>query len=129
MQRSDLRELSYSAYPVPTCPHATSPRAQLVTASCCAPAPDHPRDGEWVAVEVQKPEDRKQVEWDLGVMKAVMWMCERWVFDLPVYFMVSACDEAADDRLPAAPQPDGPSYYAGLLKGSVKQVMQIMMDL
>jgi hypothetical protein len=79
--------------------------------------------------EVQKPDNRKQAEWDLGAMKAVMWMCKRWVFDLPVYFMVSACDEAADDRFPAAPQPDDPSYHAGLLKGGMKAVMQSMMDL
>ena len=42
----------------------------------------------WVAVKVQKPDVGKQMEWDLGVYRAVMWMFERWVFDLPVYFVV-----------------------------------------
>lgn len=42
----------------------------------------------WVAVKVQKPDVGKQMEWDLGVYRAVMWMFEHWAFDLPVYFVV-----------------------------------------
>jgi aarF domain-containing kinase len=41
----------------------------------------------WVAVKIQKPDVGKQVEWDLGAYKIVMWMFENWVFDLPVYFV------------------------------------------
>lgn len=42
----------------------------------------------WVAVKVQKPDVAKQMEWDLGAYRAVMWMFENWAFDLPVYFIV-----------------------------------------
>ena len=38
--------------------------------------------GEWVAVKIQKPAVSKQVEWDLAVYKALMWMYERWVIVL-----------------------------------------------
>ncbi|KAH7919205.1 ABC1-domain-containing protein [Leucogyrophana mollusca] len=44
--------------------------------------------GEWVAVKVQKPDVGKQIEWDLAAFRAVMWMFEKWVFDMPVYFVV-----------------------------------------
>lgn len=47
-------------------------------------------DGTRVAVKVQKPAVARQVEWDLAAYRLVMWMCERWVFDLPLYFMVGA---------------------------------------
>lgn len=46
---------------------------------------------QWVAVEVQKPHVGKQVEWDLGAFRAVMWMYENYLFDLPVYFVVGKC--------------------------------------
>lgn len=46
---------------------------------------------EWVAVKVQKPDVGKQMEWDLGAYRAVMWMFENWAFDLPVYFAVGEC--------------------------------------
>lgn len=42
----------------------------------------------WVAVKVQKPDVRQQMEWDLGAYRMVMWMFEHWAFDLPVYFVV-----------------------------------------
>ncbi|KAH9889564.1 atypical/ABC1/ABC1-B protein kinase [Cubamyces lactineus] len=42
----------------------------------------------WVAVKVQKPDVSKQVEWDLGAFRAVMWVYENYLFDLPVYFVV-----------------------------------------
>ncbi|KDR78104.1 hypothetical protein GALMADRAFT_245116 [Galerina marginata CBS 339.88] len=42
----------------------------------------------WVAVKVQKPDVGKQMEWDLGAFRAMMWMFEHWAFDLPVYFVV-----------------------------------------
>jgi aarF domain-containing kinase len=46
------------------------------------------KNGEWVAVKVQKPDVSKQIEWDLGAFRMVMWMFENWIFDLPVYFAV-----------------------------------------
>ncbi|KAF9220569.1 ABC1-domain-containing protein [Gyrodon lividus] len=46
------------------------------------------KSGEWVAVKVQKPDVSKQIEWDLGAFRMVMWMFENWIFDLPVYFAV-----------------------------------------
>lgn len=46
------------------------------------------REGEWVAVKIQKPDVGKQMEWDLGAYRIVMWMFENWAFDLPVYFVV-----------------------------------------
>ncbi|KAG7085810.1 hypothetical protein E1B28_003348 [Marasmius oreades] len=42
----------------------------------------------WVAVKVQKPAVAKQMNWDLGAYRLVMWMFENWAFDLPVYFVV-----------------------------------------
>lgn len=46
------------------------------------------RTGEWVAVKIQKPAVSKQVEWDLGAFRVVMWIFENWLFDMPVYFAV-----------------------------------------
>ncbi|KAH0835689.1 ABC1-domain-containing protein [Lanmaoa asiatica] len=46
------------------------------------------KSGEWVAVKIQKPDVTKQIEWDLGAFRMVMWMFEKWMFDLPVYFAV-----------------------------------------
>ncbi|KAI8974036.1 ABC1-domain-containing protein [Trametes punicea] len=43
---------------------------------------------QWVAVKVQKPDVSKQVEWDLGAFRIVMWIYENYLFDLPVYFVV-----------------------------------------
>ena len=47
-------------------------------------------DGEThtVAVKVQKPAVGKQVEWDLGAYRIVMWLYENYLFDMPVYFVV-----------------------------------------
>ncbi|KAK7053810.1 ABC1 domain-containing protein [Favolaschia claudopus] len=45
-------------------------------------------EGEWVAVKVQKPAVAKQMEWDLGAYRMVMWLFEKVAFDLPVYFVV-----------------------------------------
>ncbi|OCH92041.1 atypical/ABC1/ABC1-B protein kinase [Obba rivulosa] len=44
--------------------------------------------GGWVAVKIQKPDVGKQVEWDLGAFKVVMWIYEKYLFDLPVLFVV-----------------------------------------
>ena len=44
--------------------------------------------GGWVAVKIQKPDVSKQVEWDLGAFRAVMWLYEHWLFHLPVCFAV-----------------------------------------
>ncbi|KAG9312628.1 ABC1-domain-containing protein [Chiua virens] len=46
------------------------------------------KSGEWVAVKIQKPDVTKQIEWDLGAFRMVMWAFEHWMFDLPVYFAV-----------------------------------------
>lgn len=46
--------------------------------------------GEWVAVKIQKPDVTKQIEWDLGAFRVVMWIFENFMFDLPVYFAVGA---------------------------------------
>lgn len=46
------------------------------------------KTGEWVAVKVQKPDVGKQVEYDLGAFRVVMWLYENYLFDLPVYFTV-----------------------------------------
>lgn len=43
---------------------------------------------EWVAVKIQKPDVNKQVEWDLGAFRIVMWIYEKYIFDMPVYFVV-----------------------------------------
>ncbi|EIW77794.1 ABC1-domain-containing protein [Coniophora puteana RWD-64-598 SS2] len=45
------------------------------------------KDGRWVAVKIQKPDVSRQINYDLTAFKAVMWMFEHWVFDLPVYFV------------------------------------------
>lgn len=40
-------------------------------------------DGQKVAVKIQKPDVSKQVAWDLGAYRLVMWCFERpWAFDL-----------------------------------------------
>lgn len=44
--------------------------------------------GDWVAVKIQKPDVGKQVDWDLGAYKIVMWLYENYIFDMPVYFTV-----------------------------------------
>lgn len=49
------------------------------------------KSGEQVAVKIQKPDVNKQVEWDLGAFRIVMWMFENWIFDMPVYFAVGEC--------------------------------------
>lgn len=46
------------------------------------------KEERWVAVKIQKPDVSKQMEWDLGAYRMVMWMFEHWAFDLPVYFVV-----------------------------------------
>lgn len=45
-------------------------------------------EGKWVAVKIQKPDVAKQMKWDLGAYRFVMYMFEKWAFDLPVYFVV-----------------------------------------
>ncbi|KAI0070016.1 ABC1-domain-containing protein [Panus rudis PR-1116 ss-1] len=45
-------------------------------------------NGAWVAVKIQKPDVSKQVEWDLGAFRIVMWTYENYLFDMPVYFVV-----------------------------------------
>ncbi len=57
------------------------------------------KTGEWVAVKIQKPDVSKQVEWDLGAFRAVMWIYEHWLFHLPVCFAVGACVSRAKLRV------------------------------
>lgn len=45
-------------------------------------------NGPWVAVKIQKPDVSKQVEWDLGAFRVVMWLYENYIFDMPAYFVV-----------------------------------------
>jgi aarF domain-containing kinase len=45
------------------------------------------KDGQWVAVKIQKPAVAKQMEPDLLAFKAVTWAYE-WFFELPTYFVV-----------------------------------------
>jgi len=46
------------------------------------------KSGEWVAVKIQKPDVSKQVEWDLGAFRIVMWLYENYLFNVPAYFVV-----------------------------------------
>ena len=73
--------------------------------------------GAWVAVKIQKPAVSKQVEWDLAAYKALGWMYERWViarsprgnlfininsrwiFHLPIYFLVGQLGNSFFTRL------------------------------
>ena len=45
------------------------------------------RNGEWVAVKVQKPYIRSQMTWDLACYGILAWCFEK-IFDLPVYWTV-----------------------------------------
>ena len=45
-------------------------------------------NGPWVAVKIQKPDVSRQVEWDLGAYRIVMWLYENYIFRMPVYFAV-----------------------------------------
>ncbi|KAJ7762792.1 ABC1 family-domain-containing protein [Mycena maculata] len=51
------------------------------------------KEGQWVAVKIQKPAVAKQTEWDLGAYRVVMWLFEKVAFDLPVYFVVDFVSE------------------------------------
>ncbi|KAK9368853.1 ABC1 family-domain-containing protein [Lipomyces kononenkoae] len=46
------------------------------------------KTGEWVAVKIQHPKIEKQVNWDLGAYRLVMYIYDRFIFDIPVYFTV-----------------------------------------
>lgn len=43
--------------------------------------------GDWVAVKVQKPDIKKQMEWDLFAYRALLWTYER-IFKIPMYWTV-----------------------------------------
>ncbi|THH28903.1 hypothetical protein EUX98_g5280 [Antrodiella citrinella] len=58
-------------------------------------------NGQWVAVKVQKPAVGKQVNWDLGSYRVVMWLYENYVFKLPVYFAVDHLRQELDFELEA----------------------------
>lgn len=42
-----------------------------------------------VAVKIQKPDIQKQVNWDLSAYSWLMYIYEKYVFDIPVYFTVA----------------------------------------
>ncbi|TFK57215.1 ABC1-domain-containing protein [Heliocybe sulcata] len=55
------------------------------------------KSGEIVAVKIQKPDVRKQSEWDLDAYALVIWLYEK-AFDLPVYFTVGfICDHLREE--------------------------------
>lgn len=56
------------------------------------------KSGEEVAVKVQKPEIQKQVDWDLWAYRLLVWVYEKYVFDIPMYFTVNyTCSHLADE--------------------------------
>ncbi|KDQ58912.1 hypothetical protein JAAARDRAFT_128013 [Jaapia argillacea MUCL 33604] len=55
--------------------------------------------GGWVAVKIQKPDVSRQVEWDLGAFRVAMWVFERWLFKLPVYFAVDFISQHLREEL------------------------------
>lgn len=56
------------------------------------------KSGEEVAIKVQKPEIQKQVDWDLWAYRQLVWIYERYVFDIPMYFTVDyTCSHLADE--------------------------------
>ncbi|KAI0645341.1 ABC1 family-domain-containing protein [Trametes meyenii] len=65
---------------------ASASIAQVHRAKLKTPAEDGSE--QWVAVKIQKPDVSRQVEWDLAAFRAVMWVYENYLFDLPVYFVV-----------------------------------------
>ncbi|KAK9454806.1 ABC1 family-domain-containing protein [Dipodascopsis uninucleata] len=44
------------------------------------------KNGEWVAVKIQHPKIKKQVNWDLNAYKLIMYIYDRYIFDMPIYF-------------------------------------------
>lgn len=56
------------------------------------------KSGEEVAVKVQKPAIQKQVDWDLWAYRGLVWIYEKYVFDIPMYFTVDyTCSHLADE--------------------------------
>ncbi|KAK9478802.1 ABC1 family-domain-containing protein [Lipomyces japonicus] len=47
------------------------------------------KTGEWVAVKIQHPSIEKQMHWDLGAYRAMMYIYDKLLFDIPVYFTVN----------------------------------------
>uniref|UniRef100_A0A060T4G8 ARAD1B03366p n=1 Tax=Blastobotrys adeninivorans TaxID=409370 RepID=A0A060T4G8_BLAAD len=45
------------------------------------------KTGEWVAVKVQHADIAKQVWWDLAAYKWIMYVYDRFLFKLPIYFV------------------------------------------
>ncbi|KZS87184.1 atypical/ABC1/ABC1-B protein kinase [Sistotremastrum niveocremeum HHB9708] len=56
------------------------------------------KNGDWVAVKIQKPAVTKQVEWDLAGYKALMWIYD-YLFPLPVYFLADFISSHLRDEL------------------------------
>lgn len=56
------------------------------------------KSGEEVAIKVQKPEIQKQVDWDLWAYRQLVWIYEKYIFDIPMYFTVDyTCSHLADE--------------------------------
>ena len=56
------------------------------------------KTGEEVAIKIQKPEIQKQVDWDLWAYRMVVWIYEKYVFDIPMYFTVNyTCSHLGDE--------------------------------
>lgn len=56
------------------------------------------KTGQEVAIKVQKPEIQKQVDWDLWAYRQLVWIYEKYVFDIPMYFTVDyTCSHLADE--------------------------------
>ncbi|EPY50869.1 atypical/ABC1/ABC1-B protein kinase [Schizosaccharomyces cryophilus OY26] len=49
--------------------------------------------GEKVAVKVQKPSVSKQMNWDLLVYRCMMYVYDKWIFHIPLYFTVDYVSE------------------------------------
>ncbi|CAA15727.1 mitochondrial ABC1 kinase-like protein, human ADCK5 ortholog, unknown role, possible chaperone for ubiquinone biosynthesis [Schizosaccharomyces pombe] len=49
--------------------------------------------GEKVAVKIQKPDVAKQMSWDLLVYKYMMYVYDKWIFHIPLYFTVDYVSE------------------------------------
>jgi aarF domain-containing kinase len=43
--------------------------------------------GEWVAVKLQHNQLSKQIAWDLAAYRAMMWIYDRLLFKMPIYFI------------------------------------------
>mmetsp|Transcript_17098 Transcript_17098/g.33356 ORF Transcript_17098/g.33356 Transcript_17098/m.33356 type:complete len:548 (-) Transcript_17098:186-1829(-) len=87
------------------------------------------KDGQRVAVKIQKPYIERQIPWDLGCYRFLVFALEK-IFDLPMYWTVdSVCDsirQEADFRVEAN---NARKASEGLPEGSSAYVPTILPDL